>query len=82
MYSSFLHTSPLQFGFKPGFSTTLRTGVVKNIVSHYIHNGSSVRGCFPDASKAFNLADRSLLFQKFIDRGLPLLVVQFFVILV
>ena len=51
-YSTFLHTSPLQFGFKPGSSTTLCTGVVKNIISRYIHSGSSVHGCFLDASKA------------------------------
>ena len=45
-YSTFLHTSPLQFGFKPGSSTTLCTGVVKNIISRYIHRGSSVYGVF------------------------------------
>ena len=35
--SSLLSIPPLlHFGFKPGFSTTLCTGVVKNIVSRYI----------------------------------------------
>ena len=52
-YSSFLCSNPLQFGFKPGFSTTLCTGVVKNVISHYIHNGSRVHGCFLDASKVW-----------------------------
>ena len=43
-YSEFLGSSHLQFGFKPHSSTTLCTGVVKNVVSHYIHSGSSVYG--------------------------------------
>ena len=42
-FSSF---STLQFGFNPGFSTSLSTGVVKNIVSRYIHNGYYVLGSF------------------------------------
>ena len=53
------------------------TDVVKNIISRYIHNGSSVHGCFLDASKAFDLVDHGTLFQKLIDRGLPLAIVRF-----
>ena len=41
-YSSYLQSSHLQFGFKSGCSTTLCTGIVKNIVSRYISRGSSV----------------------------------------
>ena len=52
-------------------------GMVKNIVSRYIHNGSSVFGCFPDASKAFDSVDHGILFKKLPDRGLPLAVVRF-----
>ena len=52
------------------------TGVVKNVVSHYIHNGSSVYGCFLDASKAFDLVDHNLLFKKLFDCGLPPVVVR------
>ena len=36
-YESFFYSNSLQFGFKPGFSTTLCTGTVKNVVSRYIH---------------------------------------------
>ena len=37
-FSSYLHTSPLQFGFKPGSSTSLCTGVVN--VSAYLYSRS------------------------------------------
>ena len=40
-------------------STTLCTGAVKNVVSRYIHRGSSVLGCFLDASKAFDFVNYS-----------------------
>ena len=50
---------------------------VKNVVSCYIRSGSSVYGCFLDASKAFDLVDHSILFHKLLARGLPLLVVRF-----
>ena len=77
-YSSHFYTSSLiQFGFKAGCSTTLCTGVVKNVVSRYIHCGSAVMGCFLDASKAFDLVNHGILFQKLLNRGLPVPVVHF-----
>ena len=75
-FIAFFTSSQLQFGFKPDFSTTLCTGVVKNIISHYINKGSCVLGCFLDASKAFDMVDHTILFRKLVDRGLPLPVVR------
>ena len=76
-YSNTFTSNHLQFGFKPGSSTSLCTGMIKNIVSRYIHNGSSVLSCFLDASKAFDSVDHGILFKKLSDRGLPLAVVRF-----
>ena len=65
-YESFFSTSPLQFGFKPGYSTSLCTATVKNVISRYLHNASPVLGCFLDASKAFDLVDHDILFKLFL----------------
>ena len=76
-YSNYLSTFELQFGFKPGHSTTLCTGTVKNVISHFLQRGSSVFECFLDASKAFDFVQHSVLFQKLLERGLPTVVVRF-----
>ena len=76
-YETFFHSNALQFGFKRGHSTSLCTATVKNVVSHYMHNGSAVLGCFLDASKAFDLVDHGILFQKPLDHGLLLPVINF-----
>ena len=68
---------PHCYGFKSGSSATLCAGTVKNVVSRYIHNGTSVFGCFLDASKAFDLVDHDILFNILLDKGLPVVVVRF-----
>ena len=78
-YESVFSTSALQFGFKPGHSTSLCTATVKNVISRYTHNGSPVLGCFLDASKAFDLVDHGILFQILLDRGLPSVIVRFLI---
>ena len=76
-YSQYFSTSDLQFGFKPGISTSMCTGSIKNIVSHYLSRDSRVFGCFLDASKAFDLVNHTLLFQLLLDRCLPKPIVLF-----
>ena len=76
-YSSSFITTDLQFGFKPGFCTDLCTGVLKNVVSSYIHKGSRVYSCFLDASKAFDRVNHDLLFNILVDRHLPNVILRF-----
>ena len=75
MYRPAFATSPLQFGFKPGLSTELCTGLIKNVTARYCFNDSSVFGCFLDASKAFDRVDHHL-FDKLLQHNLPPVVVR------
>ena len=75
-WESFLTTSDLQFGFKSGFSTTLCTGVLKAVINCHLNNGSKVYVCLKDASKAFDLVDHRILFDKVLERGMPKPVVR------
>lgn len=70
-WEQYFVTSDLQFGFKPGFSTTLCTGVMKAVVNRYLNRGSRVFACLIDASKAFDLVDHRILFNKLLQRNMP-----------
>ena len=70
-WSQFISTSELQFGFKSGFSTTLCTGIMKAVINRYLNRESKVYACLIDASKAFDLVDHSILFEKLLERNMP-----------
>lgn len=61
-------TSSLQFGFKENSSTTLCTFSVKETISYYISNKSSIYSLMLDASKAFDRVNYCKLFKKLIER--------------
>ena len=71
-FQSCFVTSSLQFGFKPGFSADLCTGLLKNVIQNYIENDTHVFGYFLDVSKAFDRVNHTTLFEKLLRRDLPL----------
>ena len=61
-------TPDLQFGFKNGLSTTMCTFMVKDTISYYVNNGSTVHVLLLDASKARQRGVMSpLLFGVYMD---------------
>ena len=64
-WSQYFVTDDLQFGFKPGSSTTLCTRILKAVVIHYIKQSSNIYACLIDVSKAFDTVDHYVLFKKY-----------------
>ncbi len=77
--SDYLITSELQFGFKPHHSTSMCTLLLKETVSYYTRNDSSVYCVLLDATKPFDRISYAKLFHKLIDRKLPAIVLRFLV---
>lgn len=65
-----LACSDMQFGFKPGLSTTQCTFVLEDIIDHYNNKGSDVFVMLLDASRAFDLVEYVHLFKILMDKGL------------
>ena len=76
-FGSFLSTSDLQFGFKPGVSTVSCTGLSKNTIALRMYCETKVYGCFLDASKAFDRVSHNTLFSILEKRGVPHLLLRF-----
>ena len=71
LFSEYLSTSALQFGFKRKNSTTHAIYCLKQTVDYYINNGSRVYCSFLDASEAFDWLVHTGLFQKMMERNSP-----------
>ena len=71
IFSEYLTTSGLQFGFKKKNATSHAIQCLKQTVDYYINNGSRVYCTFLDASKAFDRLVHAGLFIKLMDKNLP-----------
>ena len=67
----FLGTTDNEFGFKAGHSTAQCTFWLKQTASNFLTHGSSVHAVFLYASKAFNGVLHMKLFEKLIQRKVP-----------
>ena len=73
---SYLLTTDNQFGFKDQHSTDLCIFVLNECIRYYMSHGSNMYVCFLDATSAFDSLKHSKLFQKLIDRKIPLYIVR------
>jgi hypothetical protein len=71
-----LQTSDMQFAYKMGHSTTVSTLLLKDVVTHYLNNGSEVFCCFIDASKAFDRLRHDILFEMLLQKNVDPLIVK------
>ena len=74
--SPFLGTTDNQFGFKAGHGTDQCTFLLKQTASYFVTHGSSVHAVFLDASKAFDQVLHMKLFEKLIQRKVPMCFVR------
>jgi len=65
-----------QTSFKAGHSTDQFTSLLKQTASYFVTNGSSVHAVFLDASKAFDRVLHMKLFEKLIQRKVPMCFVR------
>ena len=73
LFGDSLGLDELQFAYQPGCSTTMCTWSVVETINYFLRNGSDVFGCCMDMTKAFDLVKHSLLFNKLLQAGLPLI---------
>jgi len=74
--SPFLGTTDNQFGFKAGHSTDQYTFLLKQTASYFVTHGLSVNAVFLDASKAFDGVLNIKLFEKLLQRKVPICFVR------
>ena len=76
---SYLDTCDNQFGFKSKHSTEFCIYTLKEFIDFYKKRNTTVFVTFLDASKAFDRIDHWLLYEKMIDKQIPLFIIRILV---
>ena len=76
VWGDLLESDTLQFGFKPGTSTTQCSWLVMEVAAYFLRNGTSIISCRLDCSKAFDKYKFSVLFTKLLERNMPPIVIR------
>ena len=76
LWGHILGSDSLQFGFKPGVSTTQCSWLVMEVAGYFVKRGTPIVTTLLDCSKAFDMCLFDKLFQKLIDRNLPAIVIS------
>jgi hypothetical protein len=69
-------SSDRQLGFKKGSSCAHAAFLVRHTIDHFVNNDSTVNIACVDISKAFDNVDHFIMFNKLIDRKLPIRVIM------
>ena len=75
-YNKELSTSDMQFAFKGKHGTTMCTLIMKEVMSHFKRNDSTVYAGLIDASKAFDRVRHDKLFRLLIQRKVPTVTIR------
>ena len=71
-----LGTDSLQFGFKSGTSTTECSWLVMEVASYFLRKGTPCIVTLLDCSKAFDMCQFSILFEKLHKKNMPAIVLR------
>jgi hypothetical protein len=75
-YKDLLITNHNQFGFKEKHGTDMGVFALKSVIDFYVSLSSCMYICYIDASKAFDRISHCKLFDKLLERKLPMIIVR------
>ena len=81
LFGQKLGLDELQFAYQQESSTSMCTWAVMETIGYFLRNGSEVFTCQTDMSKAFDLVQHSLLFQKLLQEGLSRIFIRILIVI-
>jgi hypothetical protein len=81
LFGQKLGLDELQFAYQQESSTSMCTWAVMETIGYFLRNGSEVFTCQTDMTKAFDLVQHSLLFQKLLQEGLSSIFIRILIVI-